>query len=177
MTAADDVRLVVDIEVSRPLYAGDLGCLRFKGRFVYVDPIDGRPRCPQQSDHGNGLAHLADLAITAQRDTVAEGYWYALELEYRDVYSVNLEFAEVMVKTLRRAHRQLERLADRFGRPTDLAGFIGQVGDVMKVSQYGWITQRGRINGPESEYRWGDINVLRLHIDSVVRDATEAKAS
>lgn len=159
-----EVRLLVSVDASRdmgqslmslvvaPVYAGEDGFLR-----NYTDSWGDEP--------------MADLRISAQADYVSEDA-YGWRVEYAQPYSVDLRRAEMMVKTLRKVQRGLDRMERDLGYAESFGAFVARVGKVLGVSRYGWISEHGEVSWQYSDntYRWTDAAGMGLHLSRVVRD-------
>ena len=64
------------------------------------------------------------LGVNLYRSSI-DGTWVGLEVDYRDVFCVDIRKAEVMLKTLKRIGSKMNKTAERFGRPVGMAGFLG----------------------------------------------------
>lgn len=120
---------------------------------------------------------LADLRITAQQTAGLAEQPYAWRVQYMKPYSVDLERAEIMVKTLRKIARGLERLEAEFGYPESFAAYVTRVGSLLKVKQYGWRAERGETFADGTGYRWTDAAGIVSHVQMVVRDHNKVEGS
>lgn len=97
---------------------------QFRAYLVQVNE-DGNVRNLRDDYRGDPGFGLADLQITAQADLgirfSADGGWYGLHAEYRDVFSVDGDRAEAMVKVLRKVKKAFEAVGEdvRWGRDLD----------------------------------------------------------
>lgn len=166
-----DLRMIVASERS---YAGS-DCVTFKAHVVYVNQeIDsshpvGALLNPQRGWGDAPIAHLADLVVTAQRNTDDDGHrWYAFTLAYDRPYRVELRELETMIKGLRAITRKMDRLAERFGRPADLHTFLAHAADAIGCTDRQPFGQYRREPWPTGEhYRWGDAETLRYWLDKM----------
>jgi hypothetical protein len=157
-----DLRLSVDITDKR-----------FHARVVYLvdpeptptNPNDSGVRNPSAHLYDNPLAGFANLAVTALRDPTSEtadGEWFGMELEYRDVYSVDAEQAQIMARTLRRLNTKLTKLNETFGRADDLATFCGRVTHALgSTAPYAFGRRFDSLQMNGKFYRWVDVDGLR----------------
>lgn len=120
---------------------------------------------------------LADLRITAQQTSGLTAQPYAWRVEYREPYSVDLKRAEIILKTLRKIARGLERLEAEFGYPETFAAYVTRVGSLLKVTRYGWHAERGETFADGSRYRWTDAAGIVSHLQMVVRDHNKVEDS
>lgn len=154
----------------------------FKASVVYMEEPEPRPYNENDAgvrnplaDRWNPLAHLADLAITAQRSlnpTDATENWYAWRLCYDRPYQVELDDAERMVKFLRTVTKKLAKLEERYGSPESLAAFCSRVADVLgcrETYMWGEYSRELRPNG--THYHWRDADGLRYHLARRKQDA------
>jgi hypothetical protein len=143
----------------------------FTAHVVYIDP-GGRVLNPLASDRDVG--DFADLAITAQYTPgMGAEDWYGFHVAYVQPYQVHLEQAERMVKRLRKTHKALDRLDEKFGRTVDLAGFCGRVADAIGCIETAVFSEYSReltING--THYRWTDVDGLRYRLAKIAKEAT-----
>jgi hypothetical protein len=138
--------------------------LKFKA--VVVTFEGGKIRNPDSRDP------YGDLQVTAQIDGYQgkhQADFYGRHLGYSS-FRVELADAERMVKTLRRLHKRLDALDEKFGTATDMAAFVGRVTDALGAKAIGRPAQEEGSSYDENEYRWGTVNDLRywlrLQIDN-----------
>jgi hypothetical protein len=122
---------------------------------------------PMRTWGDEDIAHLADLTIRAQKSSSdAGGQFYGFDLGYDSPHRVELRELETMVKGLRCITRKMDKLAERFGRPTDLGTFCAHVADAIGCTDsrpFGEYRREPWIDG--QNYRWGDVETLRTWID------------
>jgi len=160
------------------------GFYHFNAAFVRIGPdayeigaiargeTDIRPtpvtavRNPDADRPMNGFL-LGHLQIRSQADCgpdriIAGRNLYAIDLTYREPYSVDRRKAELMARTLRTIGRRLERLDDRFGRldSSDLAGYVGRVAAVTGATAI--VYESDRSNRYTSSY--DDMDLVHLDI-------------
>lgn len=155
-----DVRILLDTDAKD--YGDSRRTLHFRAYPVYV-LADGSVR-----NFAGSLDKdpLADLQITAQHDRVAANP-YGWRVEYRDVFSVDLNRAETMVKTLRRIERRMDAMRDELGYPESFAAYVTRVGKILGVKSYGQYRREIFPNG--SHYRWNGAD----YVSDYVRHACE----
>lgn len=171
-----DIRFIVDVR--RGKYSSN----RLEAAIYPVLIEDGKIRNITWDSYLDRGRELADLRVEAWMDTdnldQADFYWGYPPVEYREVYSIDAQRAESMAKTLRSINRKIEALNDKWGRPTDFAGYVSYFAQAVagttenvfarKVSGKGW-------SYDDSEYRWMDVDGLRLHFQSKIKDWKEGK--
>jgi hypothetical protein len=170
-TPKPDIRFIVDV---RPRKYSDHGGLEAVAYPIIME--GGKIRNCSWTSLTNQGAQYADLRVEGWVDRDSgnkEDFYYGYEpLEYREVFTLTLPRAEVMVKTLRSLNKKVEALSNKFGRPTDFAGFLGYLaiavgGDgtamfARKTSGHGWTHD-------ECEYRWLDVDGLRYYFQDELR--------
>lgn len=117
---------------------------------------------------------LADLRIEAQGH-LSEGRVYGWSVEYRDVFTVNAERAEVMAKTLRKVNRGLEKLEREQGYPANFAQYLARVAKILGIRTYGYNAspQPNGWSHDQQEYRWVDVNGIDYYIGSQINKLAE----
>ena len=92
-------------------------------------------RIRNYSDHPIAEKRYKNLTVSCQgNDGRRDSGLYGWRLSYRDVYRVELEDAEVMVKTLRKVERKMTALDKTFGRPSCYAEFVTRVASALGIS-------------------------------------------
>jgi hypothetical protein len=76
--------------------------------------------------------YYEDLTITAQKNTGTDD-WYGFAVRYMEVYAVDADRAESMLKTLQRINRALAKIAETRGYAQTFAEFAGRVAEVLKA--------------------------------------------
>lgn len=152
---------------------GDAGdCLRFKLTVHYLNE-DGELR---NYLDGSGVRRnedaFADLCITAQADRSSDDP-YGWSVEYRDLFSVNAERAEVMSKTLRKVNRGLEKMTAELGYAETFAGYVARVGKVLGVKTFMLRTTTGGGMYADNDYRRFDATSLAYWVGDAVRTFKE----
>lgn len=167
-TPKPDVRFIVDV---RPSKYSDHGRLDAVAYPIVME--DGKIRNPSSYSPGSEYADLRVEGWVDRDSSSKDDFYYGYEpLEYREVFSLALPRAEVMVKTLRSLNKKVEALSNKFGRPTDFAGYLGYLaiavgGDgkamfARKTGGRGWTHD-------ECEYRWLDVDGLRYYFQDELR--------
>lgn len=167
-----DLRIIVKAE--RPQY--DREYVIFRANVCYVNqstehtshPI-GAILNPTRGWSDQGMGHLADLTIRAQRtNNDAEGRFYGFDLGYDQPHRVELRDLETMTKGLRAITRKMDKLAERFGRPTDLHAFLVHAADAIGCTDSQPFGEYRREPWPTGHnYRWGDAETLRYWLDKM----------
>jgi hypothetical protein len=163
-----DIRILLSTE--RSALDPDRPLLLYRAIFVSME--DGSVRNPRPDTYSNPAAGFADLAVTAQQDhgSTADGLPYGWSVEYRDVYSVNLERAEVMVKQLRKVNKGLADIEANLGYAETFGSYLARVGQVLRVSGYGWAIGSdgsGRWGYDGIEYHWTDARGLVTRVSQL----------
>ena len=117
---------------------------------------------------------LADLRIEAQGH-LSEGRVYGWSVEYREVFSVNAERAEIMAKTLRKVARGLDKLEHEQGAPASFAQYLARVAKILGIKSYGYNAspQPNGWSHDHQEYRWMDVNGIDHYIGSQINKLVE----
>lgn len=161
--------ILLNAENSAGIFGDGGDCLRFKLTVHYLNE-DGELR---NYLDGSGVRRnedaFADLCITAQLDRSSDDP-YGWSVEYRDIYSVNAERAEVMVKTLRKVNRGLEKMQAELGYAETFAGYVARVAKVLGVKTFMWRTtdRRGIGMYADNDYGRGGAEQLRWRISDAV---------
>lgn len=130
---------------------------------AWVMTDDGLRRALYRFDEG---WNIADLVVRGQVDRLST-HLYGYRASFRP-YDVDLDRAEMMVKTLRLIERNMAKLQERLGYPTDMAGFLSHLAlalDTTETRCFGRRVPKGSaqdMNG--TGYRWMDTDDLRRHI-------------
>lgn len=90
---------------------------------------------------GNECYRWDGLRLDCQAHQDKDGRWselYGMQVEFLDVYSIQLETAEAMVRQLRAVHRGLDRIRNVRGDlvPGDFGGFVMRVAEVLKITRF-----------------------------------------
>jgi hypothetical protein len=142
-----------------PNYAGEHEYGEIKVLVMTIDQA-GKP-------HGISYGEYEDLQIRAVYQTVRREYeetdirclprhW---DLEYRDLYSIGLEKAKMMVKVLSKVETKLKGFAENYGEVTDLASFTVRVGRALGVKGFWHKIHDG---GPGTTYDESEWTVCKL---------------
>jgi hypothetical protein len=129
---------------------------------IIIMTIDAEKNCPRGISDGD----YEDLQIHSSYSTVKRDYeesdtrcrprfW---ALEYQEVFSVGLQRAEMMVKTLRKAETRMKSYDDLLGEATDFPSFIIRVGRALNVKGF-WRKTR---DGGTGSYENSDWNICKL---------------
>ena len=122
-------------------------------------------------DRVNGL-HLNDFACTSQGNDADEPRrLYGFEIEYRNVFTVDRREAERMAKTLRTIDARMDKVIERFGRPTTFGAYLLRVANAIGATRF--IFQNGRSKGwshEDHDYDICDLWYGALRVDGLVRE-------
>lgn len=139
---------------------------------VLVDET-GKIRNASMSFRSEPGAEWADFQVAAQLDYVGGYNWYGHRIQYKNLFSVELMQAELMVKNLRSMHRKLERLDAKYGSTTDFAAFMGRVADAADSGERPFIRLVHQAPGfggyDDNEYRFMNTDDLRYHLSAEVK--------
>ena len=177
--AMPDVRVLVTVTDDGDRWGG-APTLRTVASVVYFGD-DGSVRSPQFSSWDSGrpedrVGVYEGLCVTAQlsawKGVVDSADFYGRTLGWRDLYSVDFDQAESMVKVGRRIRRHLDRLDERFGRATEFAALLGRFADAVGASPEGplGIYRREEIFPNGTNYRWMDVDSMRMHLGRRIAD-------
>lgn len=184
MTTKDkpEVRMLLTVDRPRNQYA-DPNVIDATAIFVRIELEDGREHVRNISTSSfmrpENLPELADLQVRAW------GYLneddrelYMSEVQYRDVFSVDLERAKLMAKTLGRVTRQLQQLERELGFAEDYAAYVARVGKILGVKQYGWrVGERDHGWYDENDYQWRDASYLKDYVTGRLRVLREGRVT
>lgn len=107
-----------------PDYNRDFGHITF----TFIAPRDNEP-------YGVGSGHpLDDLEVSCQYDEKSPEKLYAFSVEYRS-YSVNLDWARVIVKTLEKIEKAMQKLETEWGQPADYGAWVIRVMRVLGIEK------------------------------------------
>ena len=81
---------------------------------------------------------LCNLELHAQRNVDRkekenDPKFYAFHIQYTDVFSVNLGYAETLVKTLRKINRAMEKINENWGYTDDLGTYALRFAKTIKA--------------------------------------------
>jgi hypothetical protein len=175
-TTKTDIRLLVSIDNTRSF--GD-NYLRFTGTPVIVEASGSLISCGRH-DAPELHPELADFAVTAQNNYSAdgEGGFYGFSVEYRNVFSVDIQRAEQMLKALRRITKHMSQLATRLGYAQDIATYAAYAMDLFVTSNAPFVrhvTEEHDISG--KGYRGMDANSLRYWVQDEIAKWQKANAN
>lgn len=128
-----DARMLVTVKDER---SHSDGYLVFSAEPCVETCVGGGLRFPLFNTYNGDPGHeLTDLRVRAQLDgSCADGEFYGYRAEFQP-YSVDLERAQSMVKTLRLIDKRMTALRDRFGYPQDLAGYMAHLVDSLSFDE------------------------------------------
>jgi len=177
-----DVRMLVTVD--RPGSGSwERTSIEATATFVRMEYEDGVARIrniptPASYLRSEDLPELADLVVHAYGHLDNDPVFYGADVEYRNVFSVDLERAKIMAKQLAKIGRGLEQLERELGFSQGFAQKVARVGKILGVTQYGWRVDE-RTNGwsyDDHEHRWADATYLANYVDSRV-EALREKAN
>jgi len=104
---------------------------------VYIHPGDGRIRsydayCPVHKEF-EGLFITALIRRPSDNDMPDT---YAWAVEYRELFAVNLQQAERMVKTLRLIDRRMAKIGEKFGVVESFGQFVAIAAMAMRIETF-----------------------------------------
>src|SRR5262245_11096572 len=109
--------------------AWEIRC-RDDGSYTYPDITHSTSR-NTGSDKVNGL-YLDCFRVTSQGNHSDDHrHLYGWECRYQEPYAVDLRQAEGMYKTLTTIEKRLEKLAEKYGRPTTFGQYLARVADAI----------------------------------------------
>lgn len=126
------------------------------------------------------LGHLDGFVISAYYSP--EMGWYGYSAEYRDIYSIGLDRAELMVKTLRKLTKKLDADQRAYGYVTDFPTYCVRVAEAIGAkldgTTFGLDAPKGQhvwMSG--DRYRWADVDSLRSRLNDLANELALASAS
>jgi len=165
-----DLRFLVRMDKS---HSAEYGL--FRAMIVFIE--DGKVRHPSGTWSGSLEAPYADLELTAQCNRlIRDGGngdnhdWYALEFGYvGGTHAVDLQRAEMMVKTLRRLNAKLVKFEqDTYGMRSNLGLYLAGVAQALGITKFAMSSSySGEKYGQpkEEDYRWTDINGIQYAME------------
>lgn len=126
---------------------------------IYLVREDENGKTRNFSSSGWEISGYASLCVSGQyhvkNGEVSE--IYGSKIEYREPLSVDLERAELMLKTLKGIHKRMDKIADEWGLAKDF--YILTAYFLKAVGAAGWKTSRDR---SESSYDRMDFHTGRI---------------
>jgi len=107
----------------------------------------------------SGERELADLVISCQVEHYREPYGY--RASYGNVFSVDLERAEAMVKLLRKIDRELNKITAEWGYAESFGAYVTRVAKALGVNHFMWHIRGQGTMYAENEYRTGDVPAMQ----------------
>ena len=166
----EEIRFIVDVKPNQ--YTSG----RLDATVIPVVLENGKIRNCQYNSLGDRGSDYADLKIEGwiERTSTEADFYYGYDpIEFREVWSITLARAESMAKTLRRLNRRIEALYAKHGRPTDYAGFLHYLALAAGVKERNCFARKvagGGWDYDSNEYRWMDVDQLRYHLASKIRE-------
>jgi hypothetical protein len=170
-TTTHDTRFLLDAPRNRH----GLNNLEIVAHPVYIE--DGKIR-NITTDHFRP-SPLADFEVRALADPEATfGATYGWSREYRGVFSVDTQRAEVMVKHLRKLDRGMEKLERELGYADSFPSYLARVASVLKIRTFGWKVAEGgqRWTYDGNEYAWGDATRMSDWVTRQLNDYRKVEA-
>ena len=119
-----------------------------------------------------GACYNLEVSCSLHKGTppVPDQQPYGWEVQYTDVYYVNLSRAEEMVKVLRKVSRGLEQISRRYGAPSSYSEWVLRVCNVLGVKTVVAETResarRGTHDYTEKAFRQMGLEDLRSYLES-----------
>jgi hypothetical protein len=177
--AKQDVRMLITVDRPRS-GSWEHDGIDATATFVRIEMENGIERVRNIPTPGcfmraEDLPELADLQVHAYGHLDTDPVFYSTNVEYRNVFSVDLERAKVMAKQLGRVQRGLEQLERELGFSRGFAQKVARVGKILGVTQYGWRVDDGSAGWSydDHEYRWFDASYLEGYVDGRLRKLRE----
>lgn len=167
-----DVRFLLDVKPSK--YSDTLDV-----DFNIVLIQDGKIRNPSRYEVGSEFCEL-HIGSFCERDDAGFSVRHASDgIYYKDLLTVDVRDAEVMLKTLRRLIKGMDKLSSEIGRPQDFASFMAYLARVIGCTDrpFGRLATIGGTGWTydDNDYRWMDVDDLRYHLHQKIRDWKEGK--
>jgi hypothetical protein len=123
------------------------------------------------------LHPLGFLQVRAMADMAAAfGDSYGWTVDYRDVYSIDLQRAEMMAKQLRKIGKGMDKLTAQLTYPGDFPSFLARVASVVGVSMFGFKRSGNDSSYDGNEYRWTDAAGMAYRVNQSIADYRKVSA-
>lgn len=109
----------------------ECGYFKVVGRVCMWDDDRHKVVWPDHQSEYDGLM----VNSTSSRD-LSSSPSYGWDVEYRDVYTVDLRRAEMMVRVLRRASKAIDRLNDQFGYAATFGAYVLRAAKALGVKRF-----------------------------------------
>jgi hypothetical protein len=171
-----DVKVSDVVAFVRPEQDSSLTCGTAYGHVVvffgYLE--DGKARGLSYSGGYHEVESLADLEIRNQvsSDHAPEGSSdgsYGWSVEYRGVFSANLERVENMAKVLRKVSRSMEKQRDASGSPATFGQYVARALQALGIKQVVILKPREWPNAEDNRLRVQKPGRVVDEIDHVTR--------
>lgn len=123
----------------------------------------------------NGL-RLGSLRIDSQgRDVDQPRHLYGFDVEYKDVYSVDLRRAEQMAKTLKTIETKTAALEQKYGRPGSFGAYVARIGNAIGADAIVFIDAKDNGWHNKNGHRLYNLGDGAARIDGIVRAWIDAE--
>src|SRR5882672_2284949 len=166
-----DIRFITDVQPSKSSL--DNKALELVVTPVVVTPEGNIRNLSFGWSDDTGAGEYDGLKIEGRCYVGDDDFSFGTDLITFDIYRVDVRRAEALVKTYRRLGRRFADQDARWGRPVDVADVLARIADAVggtsrcrfgrKVSGNGW-------SYDSNEYRWMDIDALRIHLQTAIKD-------
>lgn len=165
-----DVRFIVDVKPNHSSLNG-------KTLELTVTPVvvaeDGKIRNPSFGWINEPAGEYDGLCIEGRCDETDTDFWFGTDLITFDIHRLDQRRAEAVVKTFRRLERRFAAQDAKWGRAVDSAAILSRVADAIGSPTNGAFGRKVSGNGwsyDDNEYRWMDVDALRLHLNAAIKD-------
>lgn len=165
--------IMLNSDIMRGTFSGDGDCLRFELSVLYVNEAGELRNYLDSSGISRHEDAYADLFVSAQADRSSDEP-YGWRVEYRNVYSVDATRAELMLKTLRRVNRKLDKMTAELGYPDTFAAYVARVAVALGVKRFYWRHgDRPPMMYSDGDYGHGDANQMAYKLRETVKNFRE----
>lgn len=118
-----------------------------------------------------GGLDLHQLMVNSQGDNgSSERHLYGWEVEYRDLFSIDLRKAQQMAKTLATIEKRIDALNEKYGRPGTFGTYLLRVADAIGATRIVWPQGVERSSYSEREHRIMSLYNGSSYVDGQVRE-------
>lgn len=113
----------------------------------------------------NPYGQFQNLQVTALLDTdstLNDGRSYGWEYSYHNVFDVNLDFAQQIVKTLRRLNSAMSKLRAERGTPNTFAEYLTHFANAIGCTRFAEYSKELRADG--THWVWMDIDQMHAWV-------------
>jgi hypothetical protein len=117
-----------------------------------------------------------DLRINSQGDSATRGKLYAWDVQFFDVFRVDLDRAKRMHQALSKIQKRLDALSEKFGYAQTFTVFVGRVADAIGADTI--LYQRGKSSGwsyDDAEYQYCQMQTGLSILDHKIAEWTAPK--